>query len=91
MKIKANLSKIILIVLFILTLIVNLQIGLLGDDYYYGTFVKNDFWELHKTHYLEVNGRVIVHLLDSIFLAIPRIFWQLLNSFMLTRYCLFWK
>ena len=70
---------------------VNLQIGLFGDDYYYATFTKNNFWQLHKAHYLEVNGRVIVHFLDSIFLSIPKIFWQVLNSIMLTRYSLLWK
>lgn len=70
---------------------VNLQIGLFGDDYYYATFTKNNFWNLHKNHYLEVNGRVIVHLLDSIFLSIPKIFWQILNSIMLTRNSLLWK
>ena len=70
---------------------VNLQIGLFGDDYYYATFTKNNFRELHKNHYLEVNGRVIVHLLDSIFLSIPKIFWQILNSIMLTRNSLLWK
>ena len=84
MKIKTYLPQIILIMLFILTLIVNLQIGLFGDDYYYASFIKNDFWNLHKKHYLEINGRAIVHFLDSIFLALPNIFWQILNSFMLT-------
>ena len=84
MKIKAFLPQIILIFIFLLTLIVNLQIGLFGDDYYYATFIRNNFWELHKAHYLDINGRIIVHFLDSIFLAIPRIFWQLFNSVMLT-------
>lgn len=90
MKIKTYLPKLILLGLFILTFIVNLQIGLFGDDYYYSTFVGNNFWELHKAHYLEVNGRVIVHLLVSIFLAFPKLIWQLLNSFMLTRYSILW-
>ena len=85
MKFKKVLPSLFLVALFSLTFIVNLQIGLFGDDYYYATFLKNDFWELHKTHYLEINGRAIVHLLDSIFLALPKIFWQILNSIMLTQ------
>lgn len=84
MKIKTYLPQIILAGLFTLTLLVNLQIGLFGDDYFYATFIRNDFWNLHKTHYLEINGRAIVHFLDSIFLALPNIFWQILNSLMLT-------
>lgn len=84
MKIKTYLPQIIVISLFILTFIINLQIGLFGDDYYYATFTRDSFWELHKAHYLEVNGRAIVHFLDSIFLAIPKIFWQVLNSVMLS-------
>lgn len=84
MKIKQYLPLLILISLFILTLLVNLQIGLFGDDYFYASFTKKEFWNMHKMHYLEINGRAIVHFLDSIFLALPKIFWQLLNSFMLT-------
>lgn len=84
MKLKHYLPLLFLISLFMLTLLVNLQIGLFGDDYFYATFTKNDFWNLHKMHYLETNGRAIVHLLDSLFLALPNIFWQIFNSIMLT-------
>lgn len=90
MKIKSSLPKIILIIFFILTFIVNAQIGLFGDDYYYATFTKNNFLEHHINHYLKDNGRAIVHFLDSIFLFLPHIFWQILNSIMLTRYCILW-
>lgn len=61
-----------------------MQIGLFGDDYFYATFFGENFLELHKQHYLESNGRIIVHLLDSIFLALPRFTWSILNSLMLT-------
>lgn len=84
MKFKQYLPHFVLISLFLLTFLVNLQIGLFGDDYYYATFIKNDFWNLHKTHYLEINGRAIVHFLDTIFLALPNFFWQVFNSLMLT-------
>lgn len=84
MKIKQYFPHFILLILFIFTFIINSQIGLFGDDYYYGTFIRDDFFSLHKKHYLEVNGRVIVHFLDSIFLALPNFLWTILNSIMLT-------
>ena len=85
-----NLKKIILLsFFFILVFLINSQIGLFGDDYYYVSFVKNNFFELHKNHYIEVNGRAIVHLLDSIFLALPKIFWSILNSLMITSIAYF--
>lgn len=84
MKIDKYFSKIILALLFFSTFAVSMQIGLFGDDYYYGTFIKNNFWGLHKNHYLTVNGRAIVHFLDTIFLSLPKPIWALLNSFMLT-------
>lgn len=91
MNFRKYLPNILLIILFVATFIVNMQIGLFGDDYYYATFIKNDFWQLHQTHYLQVNGRAIVHLLDTIFLALPNIFWAIANSFMLTAIAYFAK
>ncbi len=40
-----------------------------GDDYYYLTFIREGFWQKHIHHYMHENGRVIVHLLDTIFLS----------------------
>ena len=40
-------------------------------------------------HYQTDNGRLIVHMLDTIFLRILPIFWQILNSLMLTGICYF--
>ena len=91
MKIKKYLPHIILIALFLLTLLVSLQIGLFGDDYFYITFTKGDFWELQKEHYLHSTGRAIIAFLNSILLAIPLFYWAILNSLMLTRNCIFWK
>ena len=91
MNFRKYLPNILLIILFVATFIVNMQIGLFGDDYYYATFIKNDFWQLHQTHYLQVNGRAIVHFLDTIFLALPNIFWAIANSFMLTAIAYFAK
>ncbi len=84
MKIKKYIPQILLLVLFILTFAVNSQVPIMGDDYYYATFTRENFWELHKNHYLEANGRAIVHFIDSIFLALPPILWAFLNSVMLT-------
>lgn len=65
---------------FILAFLVMRNIPLFGDDYYYITFKDGDFWGLHKEHYMIVNGRAIPHLLVTIFISIPKIFWQILNS-----------
>lgn len=89
MSFRKYLPNVLLAILFITTFIVNMQIGLFGDDYYYATFIKNDFCGLHLNHYLQVNGRAIVHILDTIFLALPNIFWAILNSFMLTSIAYF--
>ena len=69
--------------LFTLTLITNLQIGLFGDDYFYASFMKLGFWKMHIKHYLESNGRAFVHLLDSLFLTFPKPIWAVFNSFCL--------
>ena len=63
-----------------------------GDDYYYLTFAKmppQEFWGGHLTHYLEVNGRAIVHILDTFFLKLPPIVWQIANSLFLSAIVLF--
>ena len=48
------------------------QITQFGDDYYYMTFLSDgakNFFELNVSHYLEVNGRAFVHLIDELILA----------------------
>ena len=48
------------------------KIVLFGDDYYYCTFLYNGighFFSENAKHYLETNGRAIVHLLDELLLA----------------------
>lgn len=84
MNLKKILPNLLLVFSFIATFLVNMQIGLFGDDYYYATFIKDDFWGLHKNHYLTINGRAIVHFLDTIFLSLPNIVWAVANSLMLT-------
>ena len=65
---------------FILSFLVMRNVPLLGDDYYYKTFWGENFWNLHKEHYMLANGRAIAHFLVSVFIAIPPVFWQILNS-----------
>ena len=62
---------------------VMINVRFYGDDYYYLTFAKmssSEFWGTHWWHYMEANGRAIVHILDTFFLAMPSIVWQILNS-----------
>lgn len=65
MKFKKYLPYIFLFMLFLTTLAVNMQIGLFGDDYYYATFTRENFWSMHLNHYQEANGRAIVHILEQ--------------------------
>ncbi len=65
---------------FALTFLVMRCIPLFGDDYYYVTFWGENFWRLHKEHYMLANGRAIVHFLATVFISIPPVFWQILNS-----------
>lgn len=69
-----------------LAFLVMRSVRLYGDDYFYGTFMQNGwsgFWEANCDHYLHSNGRVMVHALDAVFLSLPPIVWQILNSIML--------
>lgn len=55
----------------------------LGDDYYYRSFTElsaSEFWGLHLEHYMQANGRAIVHILVTLFMKMPNIVWQLFNS-----------
>lgn len=79
-------SIIFFILTFVLTFLININICYLGDDFYYKTFTNGDFADYinsNITHYLEVNGRVIVHILASFFLWINFNFWKIFNSLML--------
>ena len=47
-------------------LLINLQLTVYSDDYWYGTYLKDGLYEFaRKTyhHYLEQNGRVLIHIL----------------------------
>ncbi len=68
---------------FICAFFIMKSIPLLGDDYYYTTFWGENFWALHKEHYLLANGRAIVHFFESIFVSASPIWWQVANSLFL--------
>lgn len=68
------------LITFILAFLVMRNIPLFGDDYYYVTFQDGNFWKMHKEHYMLANGRAVVHFLVTVFISIPPVFWQALNS-----------
>lgn len=71
---------------FIFTFLVNENIYLFGDDYYYIGFSQGsiaEYFVRNAEHYTNMNGRAIVHLLVTFFLSIDMIWWKLFNSFML--------
>lgn len=71
---------------FALTFMVLGNVTLYGDDYFYHSFLDNnlaDFISTHLQHYMMNNGRVFVHLLVTIFLALPLMVWKVFNSLLL--------
>lgn len=54
-----------------------------GDDYYYTTFLSNGirhFIDENVLHYMQTNGRALVHILDEILLANGTVFlWKIIN------------
>ena len=72
---------------FIFTFIVNNNVYMFGDDYFYVTFSQgtaSEFWEHHLRHYTLDNGRAFVHFLASIFLSVDLIWWKIFNSLVLS-------
>lgn len=62
-------------------------VRLYGDDFFYYQFAQNGFNHFinhHIEHYFRANGRVIVHILATLFLYLPPIIWQIANAIMLT-------
>ena len=82
-----------LAIVFISFLAINLNVVWFGDDYYYLRYSKmewGEYFKAHWAHYLADNGRFIVHLLESFFLRYNLIIWQIVNTFILTRYYVFY-
>lgn len=87
---KNNILKHSALIFFILTFaftfLINLNVIYFGDDFYYLTFSNEGlkkYIDMNISHYLEVNGRIIVHVLASFFLWININIWKILNSLML--------
>jgi len=76
----------IISLIFLGTAMITFHVRLYGDDFFYAQFTSHNlsyFISKHIEHYFRANGRVIVHLLATIFLGIPLTFWQILNPLML--------
>ena len=90
--IKENSFYIILFIIFISFLLINIKVVYFGDDYVYLTFRNlniTDYFSKLWGHYLHTNGRFIVHLLVTLFLKMPIIVFQIVNSLLLTGICYF--
>jgi hypothetical protein len=58
-----------------------------GDDFFYGAFLRGDFpgfWRLHAEHYINTNGRAVVHFLITVLLIFDVYLWRLLNPVIIT-------
>ncbi|WP_226392658.1 DUF6056 family protein [Ructibacterium gallinarum] len=81
-----NMAYLVAAAVAIFTFLVMRNVRLYGDDYFYGTFGMqgwSGFWQAHQNHYMQSNGRAVVHILDALFLQFPPILWQVVNCFML--------
>jgi len=68
---------------FAATFLINQNVAAYGDDYGYYTFTANgldNFVAKHINHYMHDNGRFIVHVLVTIFLALPKAMRRIFNS-----------
>lgn len=82
-KIKYSVLIFIFISLFISVFLINTKVRLYGDDWFYYTFSSSGilyYVEKNIQHYFLANGRAIVHLLVTVFLKLPMIFWVIINS-----------
>lgn len=90
---KENWCTIILIIVaFTSFFIINKNVVYFGDDYYFLSFTNcnlNEYISKIITHYKLDNGRVIVHVFDTLCLKFPIMFWSVINSLMLTGICYF--
>ncbi|MDP3387657.1 MAG: DUF6056 family protein, partial [Eubacteriales bacterium] len=74
----------VLLCLGIATFIILTKVRLYGDDWHYFQYTKvgvKFFFSKHYDHYLLANGRALVHLWVTLFLALPMVFWRIINTF----------
>lgn len=86
------LEKVFLVITFLSFFMINVNVSYFGDDFSYLKWTKLntfDYVQQVVQHYFNVNGRTIVHILDSIFLGISPVFWSIFNSLMLVGICYF--
>lgn len=60
------------------------KVRLYGDDWHYFQYTKGGvkfFLSKHYDHYLLANGRALVHFWATVFLALPMVFWRVINTF----------
>lgn len=89
---KKKKMLITLAIIFISFLSISLSIVYFGDDYYFLQFKDYNFttyFEKLFYFYQHANGRLIVHLLDTLILRLPTYFWSILNAIMLLGICYF--
>lgn len=86
-KLKCFLKKhwhhIILGIYFILLVYQHSFIHMYGDDYYYGTFLKDNFFKKHIEHYMVINGRALVHFVVSLMLYFETKLFMIVNPLMI--------
>ncbi len=71
---------------FMGTFAVLANVFLYGDDFFYSAFSKQDatyYFSRNIQHYFMANGRVVVHLLVTLFLGINLWVWRICNAAML--------
>lgn len=78
------------VITFLSFFLINNNVIYFGDDYYFLSFAKCNLSQYILklvTHYKLDNGRIIVHMLDTICLKFPIVVWSVINSLMLTGIC----
>ncbi len=83
---KTILGNLCFIIPVILIMITASNILLYADDYYYGTFLRNGlhgFVNNNISHFLNYNGRVIVHIIDQLILPLGPFVYSLICIFLL--------
>lgn len=81
-KLIKSYHKVAVIMFLAFEIYLHFFIHLYGDDYYYASFFKEGFRGfiyLTKLHYIEVNGRAFIHMLNEIMLLAGPYVWRIFN------------
>lgn len=85
-QIKKAILVLIFFCLFGAIFLIHSKTRLYGDDWFYHTFSQSGFLyyiQRNMEHYFRANGRVIVHLLATMFLKSPAVLWRIINTLFL--------